>query len=221
MSHSEFGSRRQDYQGPSFDERDCAADPFVQFDRWFAEAVEAGVVEPEAMALATCHDAQPSVRYVLLRGFDTNGFVFYTNFDSRKSRELAANPSAALAWHWRDQHRQVRAVGSVVRVDDAEADAYFAARPLGARLGAWASPQSSVLQNRAELDAALRGVAERFGAVGLDDDADLVIPRPTNWGGWRLVPTEVEFWQGQPSRLHDRLQFRVGAAGWERVRLAP
>jgi pyridoxamine 5'-phosphate oxidase len=197
-------------------ESDVDADPLRQFRRWYEEALVADIVQPEAMVLATATaDGQPAARMVLLRGFDERGFVFFSNYDSRKGKELAANPQAALVFYWDLQDRQVRVEGRVERASAAESDAYFSSRPRGSRLGAWASPQSAVLSGREELDSQVRDVEARF--AGLE-----MVPRPPNWGGFRVVPEVIEFWQGQPSRLHDRLCYRrQGDGTWQLQRLAP
>jgi pyridoxamine 5'-phosphate oxidase len=192
---------------------DLDDDPIAQFGRWFEEAVRAGVPLPNAMALATAGaDARPSVRHVLLRGLDARGFAFYTNLDSRKGRELAENPYAALVFLWKRLDRQVTVRGRVERVSDAESDVYFADRPRGAQLGAWASPQSQVLASREDLERRVREVDARFPHA---------VPRPPNWGGLRLVPDELEFWQGREDRLHDRFRYARSAEGWRIERLAP
>jgi pyridoxamine 5'-phosphate oxidase len=197
---------------PELRETDAAADPFVQFDRWFTDAGEA-VPVPEAMALATATpDGAPSARMVLLKDAGEDGFVFFTNYDSRKGRELAANPRAALVFHWQPLGRQVRVEGPVEQLDDAASDAYFATRPLGARIGAWASAQSEVIGSREELEAAVETMQQHLGAE---------LDRPPHWGGFRLRPDVFEFWQHRDDRLHDRLRYRRRADGWVRERLAP
>jgi pyridoxamine 5'-phosphate oxidase len=193
---------------------DLLDDPTEQFLRWLAEAEAAGIALPNAVALATADaDAVPSVRHVLLRSADERGFVFFTNHESRKGRELRANPRAALVALWRELDRQVSVAGRVERIADAESDAYFATRPRGARIGAWASPQSAVLEDRAELERKVEEVEGRFG------EAD--VPRPPFWGGYRLVPASFEFWQGRAHRLHDRFRYERGPTGWRLDRLAP
>ena len=201
------------YDGRPLDESALAPDPIEQFRRWWREAEAAGEPEPAAMTLATAGpDGAPSSRVVYLRGLEARGFLFFTNFGSRKGRELAADPRASVVFLWPRLHRQVRAEGSVGRAPDSESDAYFAGRPRGSQLGAWASPQSEPLRDRAELEARLAEVATRFpGAV----------PRPPFWGGYWLTPRAIEFWQGRESRLHDRLRCERDAGGWRVVRLAP
>jgi pyridoxamine 5'-phosphate oxidase len=205
---------RQEYEARGLRRADLVADPLEQFTRWFDEACRAPMLEPNAMTLATVDaTGQPAARTVLLKGIDRRGLTFYTNLDSRKARELAANPRAALLFWWPPHARQVRFEGAIERVADAEADAYFATRPRGSQIGAWASAQSSVITDRAALDAAEREIAERF--------AGGPVPRPPFWGGYRLVPERVEFWQGRTNRLHDRLCFTRRGKGWQIERLAP
>jgi pyridoxamine 5'-phosphate oxidase len=209
-----ISAMRRDYALASLSERDVDADPIRQFERWFADAVSARVPEPNAMTLATAsRDGVPAARIVLLKGVDAAGFVFYTDYRSRKAAELTENPLAALTFLWKEIERQVRITGSVARVSTAESEAYFRTRPPGSRLGAWASRQSSVLASRDELEERLREVAARF------PDGD--VPLPPHWGGFRVVPDEVEFWQGRPDRLHDRLLYRREEAKWAIVRLSP
>lgn len=209
----DVASLRRDFSARSLDVRDVHHDPLHEFARWFAEARQAGELDPTAMTLATAtRDGVPSARVVLLKGLDARGFVFYTNFESRKGRELDANPRAALAFFWGTLSRQVRVEGSIERVSDDEADAYFASRPLESRLGAWASAQSSVLASREALDARYEEVTARFGETP---------PRPPHWGGCRVLPSVMEFWQGRPSRMHDRLRYRLEGGAWVIERLAP
>jgi pyridoxamine 5'-phosphate oxidase len=204
---------RLDYDRAVLLESEAAADPVVQFERWFQDALDGGIVEPNAMALATVDpDGRPSLRTVLLKGFDDLGFVFYTNLESRKSVELRANPAAALLFFWDKLHRQVRIEGPVEPVSEAEAEAYFASRPYGSRIGALASPQSRVIPGREVLEARVAEL-ER-----LHPDQ---VPRPAHWGGWRVRAELFEFWQGRRSRLHDRLVYRCHAGAWRIERLAP
>ena len=196
-------------------EGDVDPDPVVQFGRWLGDAQAAGLVEPTATTLATATaDGRPSARMVLLRGVDQRGFVFYTNYESRKAAELAANPRAALVFWWGELQRQVRVEGRVERTSQEESAAYFATRPLGSRLSAWASPQSQVIAGRAVLE---RRVAELAAAYPGGD-----VPLPPFWGGYRLVHEVVELWHGRPNRLHDRLRYtRAEGGGWRIERLAP
>lgn len=208
------GIDRWDYAGPRLSPEHVPADPLEAFAVWFAEALQAEQeVDPHAMALATVDaGGLPDVRIVLLREHDARGLVFYTNLASVKARQLAAMPQAAVAFHWPTLHRQVRARGPVERVTEEEADAYFASRPRGSQLGAWASPQSQPLAGRDLLDTRLAEVARRFPGV---------VPRPPTWGGYRVLPVELELWQGQPDRLHDRVRYRRRPDAWVRERLAP
>lgn len=205
---------RREYALHGLDADGMDADPLVQFGRWFDEARAAGVAEPNAMVLATADaDGRPSARVVLLKGLDHRGFAFFTNRESRKSADLAANPRAAVCFFWSELERQVRAEGRVAPLGDAESDAYWATRPRDSQLGAWASPQSRTLASRAELEARLAEVAARH--------RDGAVPRPPHWGGYVLLPEVVEFWQGRPARLHDRLVYRRVEGGWRLERLAP
>ena len=205
---------RTEYARENLDEASVARDPLLQFSRWFQEALNCGFAEPNAMALATADaGGRPSVRIVLLKGFDERGFAFYTNYQSRKGRELAENPRAALLFHWVELERQARIEGRVEKVSPEESDEYYASRPLGSRIGAWASPQSSVLAHREELEAKLAELTTKYGGNP---------PRPPHWGGYRLVPDVLEFWQGRPNRLHDRVRYCREALGlWKIERLAP
>jgi len=209
----DIASLRKSYEKAELDETASAADPLQQFQRWFEEAVSAQVPEPNAMTLATVGaNGRPSTRIVLIKGFDARGFVWYTNYESRKGQELAAQPFAALQFHWVELERVVRIEGRVEKTSDAESDAYYASRPLDSRLGAWASPQSRVIASRAVLVSAAAAAAARHL---------LNPPRPPHWGGYRLVPDSFEFWQGRKSRLHDRLRYRPEGGAWLRERLAP
>ncbi|BAN04176.1 pyridoxamine 5'-phosphate oxidase [Ilumatobacter coccineus] len=206
--------RRVQYEAEGLDVTDVGGDPMQQWIRWHAEAFDAGVAEPNAMTLGTLGlDGVPDGRIVLVRGADERGFAFYTNYESAKSRQLDAHPSASAVFGWLDLHRQVRVRGTVERVGEHESDEYFASRPRGSQLGAWASPQSEVIANRSALEERVIVADERW--------ADLDVERPPFWGGWRLVPTEFEFWQGQPSRLHDRIRYRRHDGHWTIERLAP
>jgi pyridoxamine 5'-phosphate oxidase len=190
------------------------ADPIEQFRGWLAAARNAGIYEPEAMTVSTVDaDGRPSSRFVLLRGLDHRGFCFYTNYESAKARQLAARPYAALTFGWLAIHRSVRIEGPAERMPDPESDAYFASRPRGAQLGAWASPQSSVIDSRERLDAALAAAEERY--------AGGAVPRPEHWGGFLVRPERVEFWEGRPNRLHDRVRYERDGEVWRIERLAP
>lgn len=215
---TQLADLRRTYVLGSLSETDVAPDPMSQFKRWFDEAVTAKLPEPNAMTLATVDaDGQPSARIVLLKGIDDRGFTFFTNYESRKGLDLAANPRAALLFHWVQLERQVRVEGRVEKVSDDESDAYFATRPLGSRVGAWASAQSREVPGRDVLEQREQEYRSKFGENP---------PRPPHWGGYRLVPTALEFWQGRPSRLHDRIAYRMQAgsqpgSGWQIVRLSP
>jgi pyridoxamine 5'-phosphate oxidase len=211
--HSKLPGERKSYERGALEEADAALDPLRQFQAWMDAAFAAGVPEPNAMTLATVGaDGRPSTRIVLIKGCDARGIVWFTNYDSRKGRELAVHPFAALQFHWVELERVVRIEGSVERVEDAESDAYFASRPLDSRIGAWASPQSQVIESRGVLVANAAKFAARFL---------LSPPRPPHWGGFRLKPDAWEFWQGRRSRLHDRLRYRLDGGAWARDRLAP
>lgn len=204
---------RTEYEAVGLDVADMAAEPFTQFEVWFQGVLGAGLDEPNAFVLATADaSGRPSARAVLMKTFGPEGIGFHTGMASRKSLEIDANPYGAATFVWLPLHRQVRFEGSMVRVDDAAADTYFATRPRGARIAAHASSQSEVVASREELEDRFREFDERFG-----DD----VPRPENWGGWMLVPHAVEFWQGRPNRFHDRLRYRLVAGEWIVERLAP
>jgi pyridoxamine 5'-phosphate oxidase len=211
---SDRGDPRRTYDRDSLDEGHAALEPFAQFGRWFDDARAGEILEPHAMTLATADaHGRPSARVVLLRGWDERGFVFFTNYDSRKGREIAADPFAALLFFWDRLERQVRIEGPIAPVDAAQSDAYFARRPRGHQLSAWASAQSGIVAGRAELERAMTEAERRF------DGGD--VPRPPYWGGYRVVPERMEFWQGRPNRVHDRLVYERVEEGWTRGRLAP
>ena len=204
---------RKSYERDELDESASSADPLSQFERWFEQARSALLPEPNAMTLATVgSDGRPSTRVVLIKGVDARGLVWYTNYQSRKGRDLEHLSMAALQFHWVELERVVRIEGAVHKVSAEESDAYYASRPLDSRLGAWASPQSQVIGSRAVLVAAAAKAAFRYA---------LTPPRPPQWGGYRLVPDGWEFWQGRKSRLHDRLRYRLEGSAWLRERLAP
>ncbi len=204
---------RKNYTFGQLSETEVSPNPLDLFQVWFDQAVKAECPEPNSMTLATADLAgNPSARIVLLKGADSAGFTFFTNYESQKGKELAARPHAALLFHWHELERQVRIKGAVERVSPTESDAYFHSRPAASRIGAWASPQSSEIPNREFLEEAEKRFAADFGDKP---------PRPEHWGGYRLRPTEIEFWQGRPSRLHDRIHYQLDGAQWRITRLAP
>jgi len=212
---SSIADLRREYSAGGLTEAEAGTDPLSLFDRWFDQAKAAELSDPNAMTLATATaDGFPSARAVLLKALDSRGFTFFTNYDSRKGREMADNPRVALVFLWHQLERQVRVEGTVEVVTSAESDAYFITRPLGSRLGAWASQQSEVIANREFLEARQAELMAKY--------PDGNVPRPPNWGGYRVLPTAIEFWQGRPSRLHDRVLFTRRADGsWAKVRLSP
>ncbi len=205
---------RKSYTLGSLTETEVDPDPIVQFERWFDHAVKSEVPEPNVMTLATVSaDHRPSARIVLVKGVDARGFTFFTNYESRKGHDLAANPHASLLFHWIELERQVRIEGRVEKTTEAESDAYFHSRPLNSRIGAWASEQSAVVQSRAVIESREADFNARFGENP---------PRPAHWGGYRLTPEYIEFWQGRASRLHDRIRYVCAPDGsWRIERLAP
>ncbi len=206
---------RRDYRGQALLENDIDPDPLKQFQIWFKQAVDANLRDPNGMTLATVTpDGKPAARIVLLKNVDARGFVFYTNYDSRKGQELDQTPWAALVFWWSDLDRQVRIEGSVTKITEAEADTYFQNRPRGSQLGAWVSEQSQVIRDRLVLEQQLEQLQKQYQGQS--------VPRPSHWGGYRLCPTQIEFWQGRPDRLHDRLCYRLTPqSDWQLERLAP
>lgn len=205
---------RKEYNAGSLNENVMPDNPMEEFGKWMSEVINAGFVEPNVMTLSTSTpDGKPSARIVLLKEINPDGFVFFTNYNSRKGRELIANPFAALVFDWHEIERQVRVEGRVEKLSSAESDVYFHSRPETSKLGAWVSPQSSVLKNREELDDRQTEMERKF--------SDTSIPRPDHWGGFLVRPTTIEFWQGRPNRLHDRVVYYKTEEGWTKHRLAP
>ena len=214
MSSDDLAHVRKEYSRHSLDELDVDLNPFVQFQQWFQQAIKAELPEPNAMALATAApDGKPSARMVLLKGFDERGFVFYTNYEGRKSVELAANPQAAVLFFWVELERQVRIEGTVEKTSKQESDEYFKTRPLESRLSAWASRQSSIIPSRSFLEQKMSDLEHRY--------ANREIPLPPFWGGFRLQPQVFEFWQGRENRLHDRVRYMLQGGVWQIERLSP
>ena len=204
---------RKDYKQSSLFENDISPNPIVQFTSWWNEAIESDIDEVNALTLATANaQGKPSARIVLLKGYDENGFVFFTNYESHKGKELAANPYAAMVLFWKELERQIRIEGFVEKISAGESDEYFYSRPAGSRIGAWASPQSTVINDRNILEENVKNCSQNFGEN---------IPRPVHWGGYRVVPLLIEFWQGRSNRLHDRIQYRKENNNWIIERLAP
>lgn len=212
---SHVANLRRNYTRAGLNESETDPNPLIQFQTWFDQALNAELPEPNAMTLATADSqGRPSARIVLLKGLDDTGFVFYTNYKSYKAKQLAENPAAALVFWWAELERQIRIEGTVEKVSPAESEEYFASRPFGSQLGAWASPQSRVIESRRVLEEKSWELEQKY--------ANQEIPKPPHWGGYRLLPTEIEFWQGRPNRLHDRLRYRQQEDGsWLRERLAP
>ncbi len=206
---------RKDYKLKSFTEADALPDAITQFTNWWNDALASEIDEVNAFTLATAtKDGTPSARIVLLKGYDSNGFVFFTNYESNKGKALAVNPKACMVFFWKELERQVRIEGSIEKVSSAESDEYFFSRPVGSQVGAWASPQSAVINNRNVIEENVKKMEEKFDSTS--------ITRPPHWGGYRLKPSLIEFWQGRPSRLHDRLQYTLQKNGdWKIERLAP
>lgn len=206
---------RKDYRLQTLDESEVTNNPITQFDKWWNQATASEIIEVNAMTLATVSpEGRPEARIVLLKGFDENGFVFFTNYESAKGKDMATNPYAALVFFWKELERQVRIDGTIEKVTAEESDIYFNSRPIGSRIGAWTSPQSQVLKNRAEIEESLKLNQEKFAGNN--------VPRPPFWGGYRVVATSIEFWQGRSSRLHDRLRYRqTESNNWLLERLAP
>ncbi len=205
---------RKDYRLQTLLEKDVNANPIQQFEIWWQQAKESNIEEPNAMTLATCNkNGRPSARIVLLKGIHENGFVFYTNYDSRKGKEIDENPFVSIVFFWKELERQIRIEGNIKKISAQESDAYFSSRPMASRIGAWSSPQSQVILSRDMLEKKMAENTERFQSNE--------ITRPENWGGYIVMPAVVEFWQGRHGRLHDRLQYTISNGGWKIERLAP
>lgn len=212
--NSSIADIRKDYRLRSLSEADVQADPIAQFRVWWDEAVSSAVGEVNAMTLATVSaESRPSARIVLLKGFDENGFMFFTNYQSRKGKEIDANPHAALVFFWQELERQVRIEGGIEKVSEAESDTYYHSRPQGSQIGAWASPQSEVIAGRETIESNYASLEQKFGAGE--------VPRPGFWGGYIVRPSMIEFWQGRSSRLHDRIRYDLADGDWRITRLAP
>ncbi len=206
-------SLRSDYSGEPLELQTVAPDPFQQFEKWMAAALQSKLPDANACSLATVHAGKPSLRVVLLRGIEDGGFSFYSNYNSRKGQEISHNPHAAMCFFWPELMRQIRIEGTVIRLDEKVSDAYFASRPRESQVGAWASPQSAEINSRADLDVAIEKRMQQF--IGKP------IPRPPHWGGYCLIPESIEFWQGRNNRLHDRIRYLHAQDGWKLARLAP
>lgn len=214
MDNKDIASIRKEYALKQLDESEVDKNPFVQFGLWFDDAVKAEVNEPNAMILSTVSsEGRPASRVVLLKGFDENGFTFFTNYKSRKALHIETNPFASLLFFWPELERQIRIEGEIIKVSPEESDEYFNSRPEGSKIGAWVSPQSSVIKSRGFLESIKMLIEDKF--------ANRPISRPPNWGGFRLNPNLIEFWQGRPNRLHDRVQYSLSNGNWKIERLAP
>jgi len=214
MSETELTGLRRDYARESLSRSSVAHNPFVQFSKWMDEALNSKIIDANAMILSTVDaECRPSSRVVLLKGFDEDGFTFFTNYESKKGRDLAANPKAVLHFFWPELERQVNIRGAAEKVSSAESEAYFKSRPVESRIGAWASSQSTVIESRKELETRVQELQARY--------AEADVPLPPFWGGYRLTPDRFEFWQGRPSRLHDRICYEPADSGWSITRLAP
>lgn len=219
MDNELLQNLRRDYRAASLDISDVQTDPFAQFQKWFSESLQVSADEPNAMTLATVSpEGKPSARVVLLKGFDNEGFVFYTNYASKKGQDIAQNPNVALCFWWYALERQVRIEGIIERVSEEESTAYFQSRPRGSQIGALASPQSQIVTDRAILEKKFEDLLAQYG----DTEGREAIPRPEHWGGYRVRPTSIEFWQGRRSRLHDRIRYMLNSDGsWKIERVAP